>query len=223
MRSRWFRTFDQPQTKEFHIRPKRRFRGRLPKPEGPRTNERIRVPEVRLIDEEGEQIGVVKTDEAREIAAERGLDLVEISASARPPVCKIMDHGKFLFQQKKKQAEAKKKQKTIVVKEVQFRPRIDDHDYEFKKNHVLRFLKDEAKVKAIVRFRGREMAHKELGKDVLDRLLEDIKDMGEPESPPNMQGNRMIQIINPISEKSKKKTAKKSESKKESKSDSAEA
>lgn len=179
----------------------------MPKPEGPRTNERIRVPEVRLIDEEGEQVGVVKTDDARQMAIERGLDLVEISPSARPPVCKIMDHGKYLFQQKKKQAEAKKKQKTIVVKEVQFRPRIDDHDYEFKKNHVVRFLKDEAKVKAIIRFRGREMAHKELGKEVLDRLLADIKEYGEAEGHPGMQGNRMIQIINPVMEKKPKKSS----------------
>lgn len=179
----------------------------MPKPEGPRTNDRIRVPEVRLIDEEGEQVGVVKTDDARQMAVERGLDLVEISPSARPPVCKIMDHGKYLFQQKKKQAEAKKKQKTIVVKEVQFRPRIDEHDYEFKKNHVVRFLKDEAKVKAIIRFRGREMAHKELGKEVLDRLLADIKDLGEAEGHPGMQGNRMIQIINPIAEKKPKKSS----------------
>lgn len=179
----------------------------MPKPEGPRTNDRIRVPEVRLIDEEGGQVGVVKTDDARQMAVERGLDLVEISPTARPPVCKIMDHGKYLFQQKKKQAEAKKKQKTIVVKEVQFRPRIDEHDYEFKKNHVVRFLKDEAKVKAIIRFRGREMAHKELGKEVLDRLLADIKELGEAEGHPGMQGNRMIQIINPILEKKAKKSS----------------
>lgn len=149
---------------------------------------------------------MVKTDDARQMALERGLDLVEISPTARPPVCKIMDHGKYLFQQKKKQAEAKKKQKTIVVKEVQFRPRIDEHDYEFKKNHVVRFLKDEAKVKAIIRFRGREMAHKELGKEVLDRLLADIKELGEAEGHPGMQGNRMIQIINPILEKKAKKS-----------------
>lgn len=164
---------------------------------GTRINERIRVPEVRLIDEEGTQIGVVPTEEAREMALDRGLDLVEVAANAKPPVCKIMDHGKFLFEEKKKAAEAKKKQKTITVKEVQFRPRIDEHDFEFKKNHVVRFLESGAKVKAIIRFRGREMAHKDLGRAVLDRLLEEIKELGEPEGSPNMQGNRMIQIINP--------------------------
>lgn len=131
------------------------------------------------------------------MAREKDLDLVEIAPQAKPPVCKIMDHGKYLFQQKKKQAEAKKKQKTILVKEVQFRPRIDEHDFDFKKNHVKRFLESGAKVKAIVRFRGREMAHQELGKAVLDRLIEEIKDLGSPEGFPSLQGNRMIMIINP--------------------------
>lgn len=177
----------------------RGFRGRIPrKPgDGTRINERIRVPEVRLIDDEGNQVGIVNTDEARALADEKGLDLVEVAPQAKPPVCKIMDHGKYLFEEKKKANEAKKKQKTIVIKEVQFRPRIDDHDFEFKKKHVIRFLESEAKVKAIVRFRGREMAHRELGKAVLDRLLEDIKEVGEPEGIPSMQGNRLILLIVP--------------------------
>lgn len=165
---------------------------------GTRINERIRVPEVRLIDEEGEQVGVVDTDKARAMAVEQGLDLVEVAPNAKPPVCKIMDHGKYLFEEKKKAGEAKKRQKTIVVKEVQFRPRIDEHDFEFKKKHVVRFLESGAKVKAIIRFRGREMAHKDLGKAVLDRLLEEVKELGESEGVPNMQGNRMIQLINPF-------------------------
>jgi len=139
----------------------------------------------------------VPTQQALDMAREKDLDLVEIAPQAKPPVCKIMDHGKYLFQQKKKQAEAKKKQKTILVKEVQFRPRIDEHDFDFKKNHVKRFLESGAKVKAIVRFRGREMAHQELGKAVLDRLIEEIKDLGSPEGFPSLQGNRMIMIINP--------------------------
>jgi len=132
------------------------------------------------------------------MAREKDLDLVEISATANPPVCKIMDYGKFIFQQKKKTSEAKKKQKVIVVKEVQFRPRIDEHDYDFKKNHVVRFLQHGDKVKASIRFRGREMTHMELGRAVLDRLLADVKEFGAGESPsPDVQGNRMTMVIAP--------------------------
>ncbi len=132
------------------------------------------------------------------MAREKDLDLVEISPTANPPVCKIMNYGKYVFQQKKKQTEAKKKQKVIVVKEVQFRPRIDEHDFDFKKNHVIRFLEHGDKVKAIIRFRGREMTHMELGRAVLDRLLADIKEVGAAESGiPEVQGNRMTMIISP--------------------------
>ena len=132
------------------------------------------------------------------MAREKDLDLVEISASANPPVCKIMDYGKFIFQQKKKTSEAKKKQKVIVVKEVQFRPRIDEHDFDFKKNHVVRFLQHGDKVKASIRFRGREMTHMELGRAVLDRLLAEVKEFGASESPhPDVQGNRMTIVIAP--------------------------
>ena len=131
------------------------------------------------------------------MATTKDLDLVEIAPDAQPPVCKIMDFGKYQFQLKKKQTEAKKKQKVIVVKEVQFRPRIDEHDFEFKKNHVQRFLEHGDKVKAIVRFRGREMTHMELGKAVLDRLLEEIKETGAAEGAPNLLGNRMIIVISP--------------------------
>src|SRR5687768_3361362 len=158
----------------------------------------IRVPEVRLIDSEGKQVGVVPIQQAQEMAREKDLDLVEISPSANPPVCKIMDYGKYIFQQKKKQTEAKKKQKVIVVKEVQFRPRIDEHDFDFKKNNIVRFLQHGDKVKATVRFRGREMTHMELGRAVLDRLLAEVKDFGEPENPnPDVQGNRMTMVISP--------------------------
>jgi len=153
---------------------------------------------VRLIDSEGQQIGIVPIAQAQEMAREKDLDLVEISASATPPVCKIMDYGKYLFEQKKKQAEAKKKQKVIVVKEVQFRPRIDEHDFDFKKNNVIRFLEHGDKVKCIVRFRGREMTHMELGKAVLDRLLVEVKDYGASENQhPDLQGNRMSVVIAP--------------------------
>ena len=158
----------------------------------------IRAAEVRLIGADGSQIGVVPLQQAQDFAREKDLDLVEISPTANPPVCKIMDYGKYIFQQKKKQGEAKKKQKVIVVKEVQFRPRIDEHDFEFKRNNIVRFLQHGDKVKASIRFRGREMTHMELGRAVLDRLLLDIKEYGTAESQhPDVQGNRMTIVIAP--------------------------
>jgi translation initiation factor IF-3 len=158
----------------------------------------IRSAEVRLIDQDGKQVGVVPLQQANDLAREKDLDLVEISPTANPPVCKIMDYGKYVFQQKKKQSEAKKKQKVIVVKEVQFRPRIDEHDFEFKKNNIIRFLQHGDKVKASIRFRGREMSHMELGRAVLDRLLGEIKEFGVAESAnPDVQGNRMNIVIAP--------------------------
>jgi translation initiation factor IF-3 len=157
------------------------------------------IPEVRLIGFDGAQIGVVPLQQAQDMAREKDLDLVEISPTANPPVCKVMDYGKYVFQQKKKQTEAKKKQKVIVVKEVQFRPRIDEHDFDFKKNHVLRFLEHGDKVKCSIRFRGREMTHMELGRAVLDRLLSEIKEFGAPENAhPDVQGNRMTMVISPV-------------------------
>ncbi len=184
---------------DVRIFPPRRFDRRFAKPSGPETriNDLIRSPEVRLIDDEGQQVGVVPIAQAQEMARAKDLDLVEIAPDAQPPVCKIMNFGKYQFQLKKKQNEAKKKQKVIVVKEVQFRPRIDEHDFEFKKNHVIRFLEHGDKVKAIVRFRGREMSHMELGRAVLDRLLEEIKDQGSADGMPNLMGNRMIIVISP--------------------------
>jgi len=158
----------------------------------------IRAAEVRLIDHEGKQVGVVPLQQAQDLAREKDLDLVEISPTANPPVVKSMDYGKYVFQQKKKQSEAKKKQKVIVVKEVQFRPRIDEHDFDFKKNNIIRFLQHGDKVKASIRFRGREMSHMELGRAVLDRLLVEIKEFGEAESAnPDVQGNRMNIVIAP--------------------------
>jgi translation initiation factor IF-3 len=158
----------------------------------------IRSAEIRLIDQDGQQVGIVPIAQAQEMARTKDLDLVEISPTANPPVCKIMDYGKYVFQQKKKQSEAKKKQKVIVVKEVQFRPRIDEHDFDFKKNNIIRFLDHGDKVKASIRFRGREMTHMELGRAVLDRLLADIKEHGAPESAnPDVQGNRMTIVIAP--------------------------
>jgi len=156
------------------------------------------ITEVRLIGADGSQVGVVPLQQAQEMAREKDLVLVEISPTANPPVCKIMDYGKYVFQLKKKQGEAKKKQKVIVVKEVQFRPRIDEHDFDFKKNNIIRFLQHGDKVKASIRFRGREMTHMELGRAVLDRLLTEIKEFGAAESPhPDVQGNRMTMVISP--------------------------
>lgn len=155
------------------------------------------IPEVRLIGHDGSQVGIVPLQQAQDMAREKDLDLVEISPTANPPVCKIMDYGKYVFQQKKKQNEAKKKQKVIVVKEVQFRPRIDEHDFDFKKNNVARFLQHGDKVKAIIRFRGREMTHMELGRAVLDRLLVEVKEFGVAEQAPDVQGNRMAIVIAP--------------------------
>ena len=156
------------------------------------------IAEIRLIDAEGQQVGIVPLQQAQDMAREKDLDLVEISPTANPPVCKIMDYGKYIFQQKKKQAEAKKKQKVIVVKEVQFRPRIDEHDYDFKKNNIVRFLQHGDKVKVSIRFRGREMSHMELGRAVLDRLLLEIKEIGAAENAhPDVQGNRMTIVIAP--------------------------
>jgi translation initiation factor IF-3 len=158
----------------------------------------IRANEVRLIGADGSQIGVVPLQQAQDAAREKDLDLVEISPTANPPVCKIMDYGKYVFQQKKKQGEAKKKQKVIVVKEVQFRPRIDEHDFDFKKNNIIRFLQHGDKVKCAIRFRGREMTHMELGRAVLDRLLTEIKEFGTSENAnPDVQGNRMTIVIAP--------------------------
>ena len=148
-------------------------------------NDRIRAREVRVIDDEGQQLGIMPPHEAIRKAREKNLDLVEISPTAQPPVCRIMDYGKFLYQQEKKEREAKKHQKTITVKEVKFRINVDDHDYETKKNHVLRFLGEGDKVKATIFFRGREMTRTSLGRQILERLIKDVepdKHRGVPSS-----------------------------------------
>ena len=148
-----------------------------------------------MIGDEGEQIGILPPFEALKMAREKNLDLVEISPTAQPPVCRIMDYGKFLYQQEKKEREAKKHQKTITVKEVKFRINVDDHDYETKKNHVLRFLDDGDKVKATIFFRGREMAHPEIGRRILERLVEELRDVAIAETLPRMEGNQMHTIL----------------------------
>lgn len=178
-------------------RPDRLSRGEPRIDKTARTNEGIRVREVRLIDGEGTQLGVVPIEEALRLAREQGFDLVEVAPAARPPVCRIMDFGKFLYQQKKKSHDSKKKQKQFQVKEVKFRPNIDDHDYDVKLRNALRFLEEGDKVKATVQFRGREMSKPELGLSLMRRLAADIGDRGVQESTPEMAGNRMHLIFGP--------------------------
>ena len=164
-------------------------------------NERIRAREVRVIDDEGQLLGIMPPFEALKIARGKGLDLVEISANANPPVCKIQDYGKFLYEQEKRERAAKRKQKTITVKEVKFSVNVDEHDYEFKKNNVLRFLSEGDKVKASLRFRGREMAHTSLGRGVLDRLIKDVGEHAIVEFRPRMEGNTLHAILAPNAKK----------------------
>ena len=152
---------------------------------------------MRVIDDEGKQIGILQPFEALKMARERNLDLVEVSPTAQPPVCRIMDFGKYLYEQDKKERAAKKHQKVITVKEVKFRINVDEHDYEFKKNHVLRFLEDGDKVKATIFFRGREMTHTNLGRQILERLIKDIGDKGIVEFRPRMEGNTLHAILAP--------------------------
>ncbi|MDA5093905.1 translation initiation factor IF-3 [Aliiroseovarius sp. KMU-50] len=165
---------------------------------GPRVNERIRSPEIRLIGAEGENEGVVTPAHGMELAERAGLDLVEISPNANPPVCKIMDFGKFKYEQQKRESEARKKQTTIQVKEVKFRPNTDTHDYDVKMRNVVKFLEKGDKVKVTLRFRGREMAHQNLGRELLQRVAEDIKELGKVESMPKMEGRQMVMMIGPL-------------------------
>ncbi|WP_267137737.1 translation initiation factor IF-3 [Anianabacter salinae] len=160
-------------------------------------NDRIRGPEIRLIGAEGENIGVIDPRRAMELAEQAGLDLVEISPNATPPVCKIMDFGKFKYEQQKRESEARKKQKIIEVKEVKFRPNTDTHDYEVKMRSVVKFLENGDKVKVTLRFRGREMAHQNLGRELLERVAEDVKEIGKVENMPKMEGRQMVMMIGP--------------------------
>ncbi len=165
--------------------------------EGPRVNELILAQSVRLVDESGEMMGVVSRDDAIAAAGDAGMDLVEISPNADPPVCKILDYGKFKYEAQKKKNEARKKQKTIDVKEVKFRPNIDDHDYGVKVRSMVRFLAEGDKVKVTLRFRGREMAHQELGVRVLYRVRDDLDGQAKVEQMPQMEGRQMIMVLAP--------------------------
>ena len=164
-------------------------------------NDRIRAPEIRLIGAEGENVGVVKPERALDMAFNAGLDLVEISPNANPPVCKIMDFGKYKYEQQKRESEARKKQKIIEIKEVKFRPNTDTNDYDVKMRNVFKFLENGDKVKVTLRFRGREMAHQELGRELLNRVAEDVKELGKIENMPKMEGRQMIMMIGPLPQK----------------------
>ncbi len=168
-----------------------------PSRDGPRVNKDIAAIQVRLIDEEGENVGIVATVVALEQALEAGLDLVEISPGADPPVAKILDYGRFKYEDQKKKNEARKKQKVIEVKEIKMRPNIDQHDYDVKMRSINRFIGDGDKVKVTLRFRGREMVHQELGLKVLNRVREQIDEIAKVEQFPRMEGRQMIMIVAP--------------------------
>ncbi|MBV8776757.1 MAG: translation initiation factor IF-3 [Alphaproteobacteria bacterium] len=168
-----------------------------PTRDGPRINEEIMVPRVRLVDERGEMVGVVLRNEALEMAVDAGLDLVEIAPNADPPVCKILDFGKYKYEEQKKKNEAKKKQKVIEVKEIKFRPSIDDHDYDVKMRSMQKFIGEGDKVKVTMRFRGRELAHQEIGMNVLMRVKDDLDEIAKVEQFPRMEGRQMTMVVSP--------------------------
>ena len=175
----------------------RRFDRRPPERDTTRINERIRVPEVRLIDDEGNQIGVLKTADALAFAQERELDLVEVAPEARPPVCRVLDYSKYKYEQAQKVKQARKHQQQITVREIKFRPKIAEHDYDTKKHHVERFLRHKDKVKVTIMFRGREVTHPERGTAILDRLAEELAELGVVEQHPTQEGRNMTMMMAP--------------------------
>jgi translation initiation factor IF-3 len=183
---------------ELPLRPRRRPEDRTrPVVQQDRINEQIRVPRVRLVGEDGEQIGIKDTKEALEYAYARNLDLVEVAAQADPPVARVMDYGKWRYEQEQRAKQARKHQSTINIKEIKFRPKIGDHDYETKKGHVVRFLNQRAKVKVTIMFRGRENLHPERGRMLLERLAEDVRELGAVEQQPTLDGRNMVMVLGP--------------------------
>ncbi len=172
-----------------------------------RINEQIHIREVRVTTAEGEQLGIMQTKDALRMAEEQHLDLVEIAPNARPPVCRIMDFGKYRYEQQKREKEARKKQKVISVKEVKFRPGIEQHDFEVKLKNALRFVEEGSKVKATIMFRGRELSHPELGKEILDNVAERLKDLVSVERAAKMEGRNMFMILAPKAQKASKPKA----------------
>ena len=176
---------------------KRPQRGHRPKPTGPRINRRIRISPVRVVAEDGTQLGVMPTEEALARAQEQGLDLLEVSPNARPPVCKIVDAGRWKYEQSKKQREAKKKQTVVETKQIKLRPKTDDHDLAFKTRHARRFLEEGNKVQFVVRFRGRENAHPETGKKALDKIMAELTEIARLERIPKYENRTMTMLIAP--------------------------
>jgi translation initiation factor IF-3 len=177
----------------------RRFDRRPPERDPTRTNEQIGVPEVRLINEEGEQMGVMATQDALAYAQERDLDLVEVASEAKPPVCRVLDYSKYKYEQEQKAKQARKHQQQINVREIKLRPKIADNDYETKKGHVKRFLKQQDKVKVTIMFRGREQAHPERGQRLLERLFGDVEELATIEQEPLREGRNMTMLLAPTS------------------------
>ena len=177
---------------------KQNYFQRRTKPKGPRANERIRAPEVQVISSDGNNLGLISTKKATEMAKEEGLDLIEISPNASPPVCKIIDIGKYKYDLQKKTNKSKKKQKIVNLKEIKLRPVTDVHDYNFKIKNAQRFLEKGDKVKFTVRFKGREMQHTNLGKDLMQRIIQDIIKVGKVEVQPKFEGKQIIMIIQPL-------------------------
>jgi translation initiation factor IF-3 len=175
----------------------RRFDRRPPERDLTRINERIRVPEVRLIDDEGNQVGVMKTPDALRFAQERDLDLVEVAPDARPPVCRVLDYSKYKYEQAQKQKQARKHQQQITVREIKFRPKIAEHDYDTKKSHVERFLRHKDKVKVTIMFRGREVTHPDRGVAILDRLADELAELAVVEQRPIQDGRNMTMMLAP--------------------------
>lgn len=165
--------------------------------DGPRVNEEIRLREIQLIDQDGSNHGVIDTQTAMKMASEAGLDLVEIAPNSVPPVCKILDYGKYKFQAQKKAAEARKKQKIVEIKEIKLRPMIDDHDYDVKMRAMLRFFEEGDKVKVTLRFRGREMAHQELGTQLLERVKTDVGKIAKVEQEAKFEGRQVVMVLAP--------------------------
>jgi translation initiation factor IF-3 len=170
----------------------------VPRKREERINEEIRVPRVRLVDENGGQVGIIPTQEALEFAFDKGLDLVEVAAGADPPVARVMDYSKYRYEQEQRAKQARKHQLQIQIKEIKLRPKIGKHDYETKKGHVLRFLGQRAKVKVTIMFRGRETLHPERGRDLLMRLAEDVKELGSIEQQPLLDGRNMVMVLAPL-------------------------
>jgi translation initiation factor IF-3 len=179
----------------------RRFDRRPPERDQTRINERIRVPEVRLIGEDGNQVGVLSRDDALNYARQRDLDLVEVAADARPPVCRVLDYSKYKYEQEQKAKQARKHQKQVTVREIKLRPKIAQNDYETKKAHVERFLKHQDRVKITIMFRGRETTHPERGERLLMQLAEDVSEVGTVEQRPNLDGRNMTMLLAPVKPK----------------------